>query len=421
MTTVRRTNHWRGVVAVALFAGATGLVFARPFVLLAACLGVCYAMYPRVRGPPPTDLTVERRLGATDPSPGDTVAVTVAVTNESDRLLPDVRLVDGVPALLPVADGAARHATALRPGQTATFSYALTASHGTHRFRPTTVLVRDVSGSTEVETEIEPTTDELSVATRLSEPPVDQQTTPFPGRVRTDESGEGVEFARVREYRRGDERSRIDWKRYARTGDLSTVEFRRQQSAAVTVCVDARTPAYCGAGGGPHAVSYGVAAAQELVEAVLDTGERAGLAAFGRETCWVGPSRGSSHREDVRNALLSHEALAPSPPATALDPTDHRQQLAELRTRLGRATQVFLVTPLPDAFVVEAALELAAERGVTVVSPDVTGTETPGERLATVERRNRLSRLRRAGVRVVDWDTETTLAEALLRARARWS
>lgn len=421
MTTVRRTNHWRGVVAVALLAGSVGVLFKRPLVLLTACVGVGYAIYPHVLGAPPTDVSVTRRLGDTDPAPGDDVTVEVTVTNGTGRTLTDLRIVDGVPAMLTVSDGAARHATALRPGESTTFSYALTATHGTHRFRPTTVIARDVSGAVEVETTVEPSTDELSVLSELPEPPVDRQTTRLPGNVTTDQSGEGIEFSRIREYRRGDDRNRIDWKRFARTGDLSTVEFRREQAVTVTVCVDARAAAYCGGGNGPHAVSYGVAAAQELLDSVWDTGEQAGLAAIGREVCWLPPGRGVEYRERARSTLLSHRTLSPRAPEEPRSDAAHRDQLRELRARLDGVTQVFLVTPLSDQFVVDAALELGAEGSLTVVSPDVTAPETPGEKLAAVERRNRIHRLRRGDLRVIDWDTGTTLAEALLRARTRWS
>jgi hypothetical protein len=98
--------------------------------------------------------------------------------------------------------------------------------------------------------------------------------------------------------------------------------------------------------------------------------------------------------------------------------------LRELRRRLDRTTQLVVVSPLADEFVVETALSFAAAgRPVTVVSPDVTGADTPGERLATVERRNRCYRLRRGGVTVVDWDPETPLtgAVASATAQARWS
>jgi uncharacterized protein (DUF58 family) len=46
----------------------------------------------------------------------------------------------------------------------------------------------------------------------------------------------------------------------------------------------------------------------------------------------------------------------------------------------------------------------AAGHPVLVVSPDVTGTGSPGARVAAAERRLRLRQLRACGARVVDWD-----------------
>lgn len=422
MTTTRRTHHWRGVVAVALVAGALGILLKRPYVLLAACLGVGYAIYPRLLSPPTVELALDRRVSDANPSPGEEVTVEVAVTNGGDSTLRDLRLVDGVPAMLSVSDGSARHAAVLRPGATTTFTYALIAEHGAHQFRAATAIARDLSGRSEVETTIEAETDDIECRRDLADPPVTDTDNPFPGNILTSGNGEGIEFSRTREYRAGDDPSRIDWKHYARTGTLATIEYRQERAVSVVVCIDARASAYRGREGGPHAVSHGVAAAQELLDAVWDADERAGLAAIGREFCWLPPDRGTDHRHQARQLLLTHPTLSPQPPEDA-DPNGDRvaSQFRELRMRLDRDTQLVMVSPLADEFIVEEALELAADRPTTVVSPDVTTTESPGDRLAAVERRNRLYALRRGGASLVDWNTEQSLARALLGAKKRWS
>src|SRR6056297_903819 len=220
MTTVRRTNHWRGVVAVALVAGSMGLLLKRPYILLVACLGVGYAIYPRLLQPPTVELALERRVSEASPSPGEDVTVTVTVTNEGDERLTDLRLVDGVPAMLTVTGGSARHAAVLAPGASTTFSYEVTAEHGTHQFRAATAIARDVSGRAEVETTVEAETQEIECRRTLPDPPVTESHEHLPGRILTSGNGDGIEFARTREYRAGDNPSRIDWKHYARTGTL---------------------------------------------------------------------------------------------------------------------------------------------------------------------------------------------------------
>jgi uncharacterized repeat protein (TIGR01451 family) len=418
--TRRETDHWRGVVVVALLAGATGLFFERPLLLLAACVGVGYALYPRLDSDPATTLTLERRLSERDPAAGDTVTVTVTVTNDGDRWIPDLRVVDGVPALLSVTDGTARHAASLGAGGSTVFSYEVTATRGTHQFRPATAVVRNLSGAVEIETTVAADDDRIECVADVGTPPVTATARSLPGRVHTDESGEGLEFDRTRRYRRGDDPTQIDWKRFARTGRLTTIRYRREQTVSVVACVDARQAAYRGVSDAPHAVSVGVAATEAVLESVWGIDERAGLAAVGRELCWVPPGRGDADADSVRQVLLTHPTLAPQPPddetTEALD-----DQIAELRARLTGPTQLVIVSPLPDGEMAASALELAAAgRTVTVVSPDVTATDSPGGRLAAVERRNRIHRLRRSDVRVVDWNPDEPVSRAIQRARRRW-
>lgn len=420
--TTRRTNHWHGVVAVALAAGAVGVALDRPLVLLSACVGVGYAVYPHLGSPPTVDVSVDRRLSRVDVTPGDEVQVTVAVTNDGGGVLGDLRVVDGPPAALAVTEGVPRHTAVLQPGETTEFEYTVEAAHGTHRFRPVTLVARDLTGAHEVETTVAPSADAVDCLTTLPDTPVDRDAAPFPGNVVTDESGEGLEFSRVREYRRGDEYTRIDWKRLARTGEMSTVEYRREQTVTAVVCVDARAAAYCGPDGSPHGVSYGVAAASELLASIWAVDERAGLAALGREFCWHPPGRGAEHEQRVRETLLSHPTLAPHPPSAETAGEAHDAQARALRARLRPTSQLFLVTPLSDENILEVTLGFAGGGwSVTVVSPDVSDGETPGSEFAALERRNRIHRLRQAGVRVVDWDPTTTLSRAVDRAERRWS
>jgi glutathione S-transferase len=81
-----------------------------------------------------------------------------------------------------------------------------------------------------------------------------------------------------------------------------------------------------------------------------------------------------------------------------------REALSTLGTRLSPNTQVVFLTPLADATAGAVARRLdAVGHDVTVASPDVTATDTPARRLAAVERRLRVERLRRDGLTVSEW------------------
>ncbi len=420
-TVARSTGRWRGIAAVALLSAAAGMVLGRPSLVLASTVGVTFAAHARADEAPGAELSVDRELSTPSPDPGETVGVTLTVTNAGDRTLPDLRVVDGVPGGLEVVEGSPRLATALRPGKSATLSYAVEASRGDHEFEPVTVLSRGYAGTVEVEHRLG-VDDDLACAPRLEEgPPVPlrTQTTPLTGRVTTDVPGPGVEFHSVREYRSGDPLSRVAWNRLARGDDLATVAFRQERAATVVLVVDAREAAYVATAEGTSALQRSVEAAGEAFRALLASGDRVGLAAYGPREAWLAPGAGTNHRARARQLLGTDPAFGAEPPEGPFFASLERRKL---RRRLPADAQVVLFTPADDDATVTLARRLdAAGYPVTVVSPDPTDRSTPGRRLAALERERRLSRLRGGGLPVVDWGGAEPLATALARSRERWS
>ncbi|MUW14040.1 DUF58 domain-containing protein [Halorubrum sp. CBA1125] len=422
------TGHWRGVSAVALVGIGVGILVEQPAVLLAGAVGIGFAAYARsaVLSPdslPPGSVSVSRTLGADRPEPGDDVEVTVTVTNESDRVLPDLRLVDGVPEALAVANGSPRVGTALRPGRSTTFTYTVTARRGVHTFGPTALVARDLTGSVEQERLLRAETTLACVPSLrpLGEPvPLRERATQYVGRVETRSGGDGLEFHATREYRPGDPMSRIDWNRRARTGELTTVEFREERAATVVIVIDARETAYVSpARHTPHAVDRAVDAAGRLFATLSDSGDRVGIAAVGSEPCWLAPGSGVDHRVKARDLLATHRALTPVPTATRSTTSRSRKQL---RKRLSPGTQIIFITPLCDEYGGRFARRLD-EYGypVTVVAPDPTVDRAVGHRLSRVARTLRLTALRRAGIPVVDWSWDESVDVALARHNERGS
>ncbi|AKU09786.1 DUF58 domain-containing protein [Haloferax gibbonsii] len=412
MTTPQQTNRWRGVVAVALVVSAAGLLAKRQELLLLSTVGVVFAAYHRTVPMPTPNLTLDRRVDTAAPASGDEVEIEVAVTNEGDETLYDCRVVDGVPPALSVTDGPARCGMVLRPGETRTFSYAVEAERGRHAFDDATAIVRDPSGDREVELDVRAADEtELDCTTEITKPPRRSQTLDTVGSVAANGTGSGIEFQQTRSYRRGDPVSQIDWKRYAASGELTTVDFREEQAASILVLVDARAVAYRGPPGETHAVDAGASAAAQLTTALLNGRNHVGLAALSAEDCFRAPGAGREHRLRLRKLLSRHSAFAASPTDTD-DPAD--EQVESYLGRLGEQTQILFVSPLCDDTAVEVARRFDGHgHAVTVVSPDATANETPGERLAAAERRNRLRALRQVGIPVIDWSLDDPLALAI--------
>ncbi|UOO96192.1 DUF58 domain-containing protein [Halococcus dombrowskii] len=415
---VRRTSRWRGVSALALVAGAVGILADSAGLVLVGVVGIVFAGFARAAQPPTVDLSIERSVSDAEPASEQEVTVTVTIENTGDSFLSDLRIIDGVPPALAVESGSPRLATALRPGETTTFSYDVSAARGRHAFEPAFAIARDASGAVERRHEVV-AIDETPIT---CVPALDaqvtiglrQQTIGQPGRVLTDIGGSGVAFHTTREYRPGDPLSRIDWNRKAKTGDLSTVDFREERAAAVVLLVDAREGSYRAPDGDrDSAVERSVAASGALYAALTDAENPVGIAALAPESCWLAPGLGASHRARARELLATHPALAPTPPDEPFFPSI---RLRRLRRRLPSEAQLVVCSPLCDDYIVGLLQRLdASGHRVTVLSPDPTSDETPGQRVARTERALRLSTLRAAGIPVVDWGAES-LAVALARA-----
>jgi len=447
-TTGHRTDHWTGIGGVGLAGIAVGVLLESAGLFLAGLVGVGYAgvayasVSPFVAAVPDggtsadtltdADLHVSRAVETRRVETGEEVRVTVTVENRGTTFYPDLRFADGVPDSLSVVGGEPSAATALRAGDDYQFTYAVEALRGTHEWGPLTVSAAGPGWTTEVET----TLDDDSVLTSVPELdgdvdlPLYTDSTRGAGRLDSDESGNGVEFYGVREYRRGDPLSRINWKHYARTGDMATLEFREQRSVDVVFVIDSRRQAYLAPDEeSPHAVEHGITAVRKLFDAALDDGNRAGIAAVGREDCWLAPGSGSKHRARARDILGDHPALSARPPESErfeLFPPERRKTLRErevtrLHKRFPAAAQVVLVGPCCDGYVPLAARQFTAlGRRVTVLSPDPTSDDSVSEGLAALARADRLADLRRRGIRTIDWDPDEPLELALIQTQKRW-
>lgn len=416
---IRETDRWRGISALALLPFAAGVLLRRPGMLLLGIVGVGYAAYATQTDPPTLDLAIERELSDPDPDPGDEVTVTLTIRNEGP-LLTDLRVVDGVPSAVQVADGSPRLATALRRGRTAELSYTITARRGHHEFDPVFVAARNASGSAEREEQVAVETSFTCIPdlATLQSLPLRGKTGKRVGRLTTGSGGAGVEFFAVREYRPGDSLSRIDWRRLAKTGELSTIEFHEERAASVVIILDGREGAYVADADGRPAMDYQVEAAGAVSQALLEVGDQVGLGAFGPRWTWLAPGLGRDQRARLRSELALADAFSPVPSTERFLPG---LAIRRIRKHLPGASQVVFISPLPDDSILRYVREIEAlGHPVTVIAPDLTTTETPGGTVATIERRLRIRQLRERGIRVVDWDVTEPIAVAVAEAARGW-
>lgn len=415
------TNRWRGIGAATFLAAAVGILSKDPAAFIVGVVGAAYAGYARFDADPDPSLVADRTIDAETPQVGDDVEVTVTVRNEGG-FVPDLRIVDNVPGGLSVVDGSPRLATSLRSGKTATFTYTVEAERGEHTFEDVTVVARNAPGTVAVEDTVEAKSKMRCVPSleHLASFPLHPQAARRVGRLSVDEGGSGVEFHATREYRRSDPLARVDWNRLARTGDLATVEFREERAGTVVIIVDTRAEAYVAGPDADSAVEYGVHAAGAAAGALLDAGDRVGLASYGPRASWLPVGLGRDHRQRFRERLATDPAFAPTAPEKSA-PFSAKSAFTRFRKRLPTDAQVVCCTPLTDDVIARFLRRIDAHgHRVTVISPDATSAESAGNRLSRVERRVRVRDLRSAGIRVVEWGSEQPLAVALAEAQRGW-
>jgi uncharacterized repeat protein (TIGR01451 family) len=417
----RSTGRTRRVAVAVLLVSAGGVVMGVPGAVLTAAFGASLAGAARIREPT-VNIELARTLEPRTPTPGSTVEVTVTVRNVGETTIPDLRLLDGVPAGLSVRSGSPRLTTALRPGTERSFTYALTAVPGTHTFQSPLVIAGDFAGAQETVQTIPVADGQDSLACGFERRSDDasalrEQATQIPGQQEAGVTGSGVEFDSLRAYRPSDPASRIDWHHRAKTGDLATVEFQEPRRPRVAVVVDARRAAYVAATDGDvPAPRYGASAAYGVVARLLDDGIPVGVGTVGASDCWLPMTTGEAHHEAVRTRLAGESAIPWAPPA---EPTQVADAVDHLTARLEPDVQVVVVSPLCDDDSVALVQQLeGAGHSVSVVSPDCTDPSTVAGAYAHLARENRLSTLRGDDIPVQDWDPTTPLREVQARAAA---
>jgi len=413
----RLESTWGGLVAVLLV--GVGLAAGQPVLVVAATTGLLFLARGALAGPAGGSLELTRRLSLESGDPGDRVTVETTVRNTGEEPLVDLRVVDGVPGELPVRSGSPAACVSLAPGETKQLTYDLELRRGEFSFGPVALRRTSLTGLASeqwaVGGEGEQTVRCLPAVERV---PLGGTTNDYAGAVATDEGGRGVEFYSVREYEAGDPVRSIDWRRYAHTRDLATVEFRAERATRVVCLVDCRETEQMGASETQlPARDISVAAARRTVDALFGAGHPTGLAAIEETRIYqIDPATDRETRttiDEVLDAQLDGNEpesgrvrLLPGNPSTTLPAT------------LPGETQVFLFSSLADDVPVDLTAQLRS-RGfaVTVISPDVTaGVDDTAVRLAGLERDDRLVRTRAAGAQVLDWDAGQPLVRVLNRA-----
>lgn len=406
---------WAVAMAVAVL--GAGIITGSPLLVALAIVPLGFVAVSGFDAAPEPTVALEREFAhagdatrdgaALTGDPGERVTVRLAVRNTGSEPLVDLRVVDGVPEAVPVVDGTHRACLTLEPDESAVLEYEVELRRGEHTFDDATVRSRGVAGTVR-RTEEKPVAGGTTLRCHpyVEEVPIDDGTNDYAGEIPTDEGGSGVEFYSVREYEPGDPVRSIDWRRYANSRELATIEFRAERATRVVCLVDRRR-SQNRARSADHlpALDLSVAAARRTFDAVIDAGYPTGLVGINdRWQLIVEPGTGEETRtrgNDLLEAILAREREAGDHAETRWGSPS-----SLLPSLLPGEAQVILFSSFVDDTPVSLVEQLRIHGyPVCVVSPDVaSGREDTAGRLSAVQRRTRLADVRQTGARVVDWD-----------------
>jgi uncharacterized protein (DUF58 family) len=218
-------------------------------------------------------------------------------------------------------------------------------------------------------------------------------------------TGEGIEFAGVREYVPGDRQRQINWAASTRQGRLMVNLQAAERSQDVVLLVDATTDV---GEPGSSALDLCLRGASAAARAYLDARDRVGVVCYQwGGALWRAPALGRRQQYRIIDTLLSSDG------GWARGETFRRLP----RAALPDGSLVIVFSPLLDQRFTEALRDMR-ERGFTMVVVDVLNATPPvrwawSDRLARrtwlMEQESIRFSLRELGIPVVHWDGDEPL------------
>ncbi|GAK58067.1 hypothetical protein U27_05040 [Candidatus Vecturithrix granuli] len=381
-----------------------------------------YLVSGSVFRPQSLDLQISRTISDESVTPDSPVTITLRVLNNSGYL-EEVFIQDVLPSELTLIRGNSQCFTSLAPGETIVMEYAVRGKRGSFEFGAVQVYASDSfdlvhqqkSFSVPARLLILPEVRKLG---RFAIRPM--RTRFYAGQNLSRQSGSGTDFFGVRMYQPGDPLRTVNWRISARHPRwIFANEYESERIADVGLILDARKRNDVQTDQ-DSLFNHAIQATASLAEAFLSDSNRVGLLIYGGTLARTFPGYGKIQRERILRALAQSQT------------GDHQvfKALSYLPTRFFPAkSQLVLISPLcPEDLPVLQHLR-AFGYHLMVLSPDPIAFEyaklpagpeiEQAVRIAYLERKLLLRKLRRMGILAVDWQVDTPLEQTVLASLKR--
>jgi len=366
------------------------------------------------------DVQVVRTLSADNLYKGDDLYVELEITNPSWRRTQQLEIYDNVPHEMKLRSGLNYMRVNLGPGETTRIRYVLRCPlRGHYSIGPISIRYRDSFNLFSQEMYVDHRSDLIVFPqVREIEEAMVRSRTPkmYTGATTLRTPGPGTEFFSLREYVPGDPFKIINWKAFARTGQLIVNEKCRDAVTDVFILVDSRDISRIGTVL-KNPLEVGTVAAASLASYFIKRRDSVALAVYDDRLSFLPPDTGDKQYFKILSSLAG---VAPKGAMPLQAVTN------ALSSRFSRGSPVFIISALEgDGTTIPAVRDLAG-RGheVIILSPSSVDFERLVSRIPRtsyevlkLERQNRLTALAGFGARVIDWMPDVELSQALLQVK----
>jgi uncharacterized protein (DUF58 family) len=372
-----------------------------------------------------SDLEITRTINGTETTmanvyKGDDVIVELTISNNSYRRTQQLEVFDNVPHEMKMRQGINQMRMNLGPGQSARIKYRVRCPlRGHYTLGPVSVRYRNVFNLFANESKVQDRTDitvfpqvrEIEEALLRSDVPK-----MYTGATTLKTPGPGMEFYSLREYLPGDAFRSINWKAFARTGELMVNEKTRDAVTDVFIILDTRDVSRIGTVL-KNPLEMGTIAAASISSYFIRRRDSVALVTYGDRMDYLSPETGDNQGYKVLSNLAAVRAKGSMPLQAVTN---------AMSSRMSRGSPVFIISSLEGDGTTLPAIRNLAARGheVIVLSPSSIDLERLISRIPRMsyevlklERQNRLTAISGYGAKVIDWMPDVELSQALLQVR----
>ena len=351
---------------------------------------------------------------------GDDVTVELTISNNSYRRTQQLEVYDNVPHEMKMRQGINQMRMNLGPGQSARIRYKIRCPlRGHYTLGPVSVRYRNAFNLFVTESQVEDRTDitvfpqvrEIEEALLRSDVPK-----MYTGATTLKTPGPGMEFYSLREYLPSDAFRSINWKAFARTGELMVNEKTRDAVTDVFIILDTRDVSRIGTVL-KNPLEMGTIAAASISSYFIRRRDSVALVTYGERMEYLPPETGDNQGYKVLSRLAAVRAKGSMPLQAVTN---------AMSSRISRGSPIFIISSLEgDGTTLPAIRDLAGKgHEVIVLSPSSIDLERLISRIPRMsyevlklERQNRLTALSGYGAKVIDWMPDVELSQALLQVR----